>query len=97
LARGRGAPPQGVSVVSDEPRDGPAGHAGVEEWAEASKKSRQKMYQIYHNKMKIRNPNITIRQIEKMCAHDKIFSAEEGVALGLADSILKNVNELIGE
>ena len=70
----------------------------VEEWAESSKKSRQKMYEIYHNKIKTKNPNITIKQIEKMCAHDKIFSAQEAVNIGFADKILDgNIHQLIGE
>ena len=72
--------------------DGTEGYVGnaksMEAWASNSKKIRQKMYEIYYEHMKKANKNITVGQIEKMCSHDKIFSAEEAIQIGLADKII---------
>jgi len=74
------------------------GHArNTEVWAEQSKKDRLKMYEIYYEKMKQKNKKITIRQIEKLCTLDNIFSSEEAIGVGLADEILKDINEYIKE
>ncbi len=58
-----------------------------EAWASHSKITRYKMYNIYFDKMKVKNKKITLEKIELMCAHDKIFTADEAVKVGLADMI----------
>jgi len=60
----------------------------AENWAKESKKSRYKMYEIYQDKMKKKLPKITIKKIEKLCSHDTIYSAQQAVDIGLADSVL---------
>jgi len=38
--------------------------------------------------MKIANPKITLKKIEELCSHDRIFGADWVVKNGLADGIL---------
>lgn len=72
--------------------DGSDGYDGntksFEAWAKFSKITRYRMYNIYFEKMKRKNKKITLQEIELMCAHDKIFTAEEAVKVGLADKIV---------
>jgi len=72
--------------------DGSEAYAGntksFERWAENSKKTRAIMYQIYLEKMKKKDQKITTEQIEKICAFDSIFNAQEAINLGLADKII---------
>jgi ATP-dependent protease ClpP protease subunit len=58
-----------------------------EAWGRHSGVVRRQMYDIYLNKVKKKNPKITRRQIEKWCEHDKIFTADQAVEMGLADGI----------
>lgn len=64
-----------------------------EAWAGFAKQTRMRMYEIYHDKMQKKDPRINIDQIEKMCAHDKIFNAEEAIEIGLADRVIGENNE----
>lgn len=69
----------------------------VEAWTEQSKKERNRMYQIYQNKMKEKNPKITIKQIERLCTIDQIYSPQETIDVGLADELLQDINFYIKE
>ncbi|MCK9542127.1 MAG: ATP-dependent Clp protease proteolytic subunit [Novosphingobium sp.] len=75
--------------------DGTDGYIGdakaFENWAEQSKKTRQKMYKIYYDNMYKKNKLITLKQVEKMCAQDNILNAKEAKDLGLVDKIIKKV------
>jgi ATP-dependent Clp endopeptidase proteolytic subunit ClpP len=73
--------------------DGTDGYLGgdaksFENWAKDSKRVRNIMYDIYYEKMVKKNPNITLKDIEIMCAHDNTLTAKEAVDMGLADSIM---------
>jgi ATP-dependent protease ClpP protease subunit len=68
-----------------------------EAWAKESEKNRLTMYQIYKGKMKEKNPKITIKQIEKLCTIDKIYSPQEAIDVGLADELLGDINLYIKE
>jgi ATP-dependent Clp endopeptidase proteolytic subunit ClpP len=74
--------------------DGSDGYIGdsksFESWAKDSKRVRHVMYNIYFEQMKKKNTKITLKNIENMCSHDKIFTAEEAVKIGLADEIMTN-------
>jgi len=59
-----------------------------EAWAKIAKDIRNTMYKIYYRGMKKKNFKITIKDIENMCSHDKIFTASEAVEIGLADKVL---------
>jgi len=73
--------------------DGFEGYVGdcksMEAWAENSKHTRKRMYEIYYENMKKKNKKITIKKIEEMCSHDTILTAKETVNIGLADEILE--------
>jgi ATP-dependent Clp protease protease subunit len=73
--------------------DGIEGYYGIpksfEAWGKESRKTRQKMYEIYYNEMIKKDKNITLKKIEDMCKHDYIFSGEDAVNMGLADRVLK--------
>jgi ATP-dependent protease ClpP protease subunit len=80
---------QNCVVMIHDGSDAPSGTAkAVEAWAEQSKKTRVEMYQIYLERMKAADPRMTMRQVEEMCSHDRIFSPEEAVDAGLADWVM---------
>lgn len=69
--------------------DGYVGDAkSFESWAEDSKRVRNVMYKIYYEQMKKKRPRITLKDIEEMCNHDKIFTSKEAVRYGLADRVM---------
>lgn len=72
--------------------DGTSGYVAdsksSEAWAVFSKDIRDSMYKIYYEKMVKVNSNITIKEIEELCSHDKIYNAQEAVACGLADMVI---------
>lgn len=72
--------------------DGTSGYVAdsksSEAWSEFSKYIRHVMYKIYYDKMVKAKPDITLKEIEDMCSHDRIFNAEEAVEYGLVDRIV---------
>lgn len=56
-------------------------------WSEWCLQFTSKMYQIYYEKMKKKDDNITLKKIEQICQNDYIIWADKAVELGLADSI----------
>jgi ATP-dependent Clp protease, protease subunit len=78
-----------TSVMIHDGTDGYVGQAkAFESWAKFSKDVRMTMYNIYYERMKIKNPKITLKEIEDLCSHDTIFNSEEAVNVGLADGIM---------
>jgi len=75
--------------------DGSEGYEGdpkmIERWMEVSKAIRMKMYDIYWQKMKWKNKKLKLKEIEKLCAIDTLYSSDEAVKVGLADLVIKNV------
>lgn len=80
----------GTTELSDHTRN-------VESQAEQSKLDRKRMYEIYQDKMKEKNLKISIKQIEKLCTLDKIYSPQEAIDVGLADELLQDINLYIKE
>lgn len=75
-----------------------SGHArNVEIWAKQSELDRQKMYEIYREKMKKKTANVSIKNIERLCTIDRFFTPQEAIDKGLADEILQNFNSYIKE
>lgn len=74
--------------------DGSEGYIGTprsfEAWAKFSEATRSTMYKIYYDRMKKKNRRITLKEIEKICSHDTIYTAEQAVQVGLADEIIIN-------
>lgn len=58
-----------------------------EEWDKLMKKWDEKTIQIYLKKIKEKKQRFSKNRLTKMIEHDKIFSPDEAVALGLADKI----------
>ena len=80
------------TVMIHDGWDGYGGDAkSFESWAENSKKRRQAMYEIYYEQMKKKDSKITYKKIEEMCSHDRIFSADEAVEIGLADEKIETI------
>lgn len=75
--------------------DGSDGFAGIaksfEAWGAYSKVVRQRMYEIYLTRIKAKKPKSkwTLRKIEELCSHDRIYTAEQAVEIGLADGLLE--------
>lgn len=65
----------------------------IERWIEVSKAVRLKMYDIFWQKMKIKNKNLRLKDVEAICAIDTILNSEESVKLGLADEIIRGINK----
>lgn len=65
----------------------------VEAWAKFATKLRQRMYEIYFGRMKPAKPRITLKKIEELCSHDTIYTADEAVNQGLADWVLKTLED----
>lgn len=72
--------------------DGVEGYYGdsksFERWAKISTKTRTTMYKIYYERMKQKRKRITLKEIEEICSHDTIYTAEQAVVMGLADEII---------
>ena len=77
--------------------DGYEGYSGdsksFERWAEWAKLIRQQMYKIYYDKMKLKKKRITLAEVEELCSHDTIYTAQEAVKVGLADEIIFKVEK----
>lgn len=83
-----------VVMIHDGSENAAGGAKTVEAWAEQSKRTRREMYQIYLERMKVADPKITLRLVEEMCSHDRIFSPEEAVEAGLADWVMHTFGDV---
>lgn len=63
----------------------------VEAWAEQSKKTRKRMYEIYLERIRAKKPRFTMKQVEALCSHDTVLSAEQAIEYGLADQVLEKI------
>ena len=63
----------------------------VENWAAYSKVTRQRMYEIYLARIKAKRPKSkwTLKRVEELCVHDRIYPADKAVEIGLADCLLE--------
>lgn len=69
--------------------DGMSGHSKtVQKWAEEFKKINREMEQVLLNKIRDKDPNFKLEELQKLLDHDTILNAEEAVKLGLADEVL---------
>lgn len=65
------------------------GHAKTaQQWAKEGEKMDMWMENMYLEKIREKHPKFSLSQLRKMLDHDTFLSAEESVALGLADEIL---------
>lgn len=60
----------------------------VEAWAATIKPTREQMYRIYLDRIRRTRSRYTLKQVEKLCEHDKILTPTQAVELGLADRVL---------
>lgn len=75
--------------------DGVSGYEGdpktIERWMEVEKVVRLKMYDIYLQKMKVKDKKLKLKDIRKICSVDTIYTASESVNVGLADLVVESV------
>jgi len=64
----------------------------VEAWAATIKPTREQMYRIYLDRIRQTRSRYTMKQVEKLCEHDKIFTPTKAVELGLADRVLEKIS-----
>jgi ATP-dependent Clp protease protease subunit len=77
------------TIMIHDGKDGFVGDAkSFESWAEDSRRVRHLMYRIYYEQIKKKKSRITMKDIEDLCSHDKIFTAREAVKWGLADKVM---------
>ena len=77
----------GQDSISGHPKD-------VQRWANQIPKIARRMYEIYQQRMKVKNSRITLKQIEELCNHDTIYNAKEAVAKGFADWVLETLGDI---
>lgn len=58
-------------------------------WAEQGKKMDTWMEKIYLDRIREKHPDFKLEDLQKMLDFDTFFSAEEAVAIGLADGIIE--------
>ncbi len=64
------------------------GHAKTgQKWAKEFDNLDTWMEQMYLDKIKQKKPDFTLKQIKKMLDHDTFLTAEQAIALGLADKV----------
>lgn len=73
---------RGHLAISDHPKI-------VQKWTDDNKKSESWMEQLYLSKIRTKHKDFKLSKIKKMCDFDTILSADEAVALGLADGIIE--------
>lgn len=64
-----------------------------QKWAEERLKMDGHVEQLYLSKIKEKNPDFTLKRLQKMLNFDTFLSAEESVELGLADKVAGDSNE----
>ena len=60
----------------------------VRSWAKEGERFDKWMVNLYLEKIREKRPRYTRKQVDKLCDFDTILTAEEAIALGLADRIL---------
>jgi ATP-dependent Clp protease protease subunit len=71
------------------------GHAkNAEKWIEDSKRDDKWMEKMYLEKIQEKQPHFTIARLKRMLEFDTILTAEQTVALGLADQVLKGASDV---
>ncbi len=65
-----------------------------EAWGKQSERTRNDMYRIYLERMKAVNPKVTLKRVEDMCSHDRIFGPEQAVEIGLADWVMDTFEDV---
>jgi len=62
----------------------------IRAWQKYGDEILQRMYSIYLKRIKAKKPKSkwTLKKIESLCSHDKIFKPEDAVDIGLADVIM---------
>ncbi len=61
----------------------------IERQLEQNKLFDKWMIELYLEKMKEKNPELKYKKVEELVTFDKFYSAEEAVAVGLADGIIE--------
>jgi ATP-dependent Clp protease, protease subunit len=73
--------------------NGEVGRSGspktVENWQKYDKIMDARHEKIYLDKIKQKKPRFTKEQLQKLLEHDTIFTAQEAVAMGLADKVME--------
>ena len=65
------------------------GHAKTtQKWAKECEKVDKWMEQVYLKEIKEKQPHFTLARLQRMLDHDTFLTAEESVALGLADAVM---------
>lgn len=79
-----------ATVMIHDGTDGSYGHTqNLLRRAQEAKRIIKMIDNIFLEKMKAKNPKMTRAEVRKLQLFDKYFSAQEAVAIGLADEVLK--------
>lgn len=83
-----------VVMIHDGSEGMHADTKSFEAWGKQSERTRKEMYRMYLERMKVADPKTTIKKVEDMCSHDKIFTPEEAVEIGLADWVMDTFEDI---
>lgn len=64
----------------------------VEAWAKKSATTRIEMYKVYLDRIRATRSRFTMKQVEALCQHDRIFTPAEAISYGLADGVLEKTS-----
>lgn len=81
--------PHSVMMIHDGTEFLHSDSKSVEAWAKKSRDTRKEMYAIYHERIQMTRSRFTMKQVEALCSHDRIFTPLEAISYGLADQILE--------
>lgn len=81
-----------IMMIHDGSEDLHSDCKSVEAWAKTIKPTRERMYRIYLDRILHTRSRFTLKQVERLCEHDRIFTPKEAVSYGLADRILEKAS-----
>jgi ATP-dependent Clp protease protease subunit len=84
--------PHSVLMIHDGTEFLHSDSKAVENWAKKSAAVRQEMYKVYLEKIRVKKPRFTMKQVEHLCSHDSIFTPEKCIEYGLADQVLERIS-----
>jgi len=68
-----------------------------EAWGRECGRVRKAMYRVYLDRMRVEDSSMTMSKVERMCSHDRIYTPEQAVAIGLADQVFDKFRQIEDE
>ncbi len=86
-----------VFMIHDGSEGMDGGARSFEAWGREVLRTRKAMYRVYFDRMVVVDPSMPMTKIERLCSHDRIYTPEQTIALGLADDIMDKFRQIEDE